>query len=181
MIQTRTAAPKKQRPAELPGGGLDQLRHRERTLSNLLSFLQAVQCALSPQPCLLSPRLGWGSCWYSCFWVISAPICKPSPCPVSNHNKTHGSPSWTLVLSVLWSVMGSLTGVSRCVCCVYPGKVLSYNSIVIHRWVMINESDFKYWSIYWLVLKSFGPAPFNSQNFTQTLISLFLCYWLILL
>jgi hypothetical protein len=47
--------------AAMPGRGLDPLRHVEKTLSYLLSCLQAVQYAPSPLLCELSPILGWAS------------------------------------------------------------------------------------------------------------------------
>ena len=43
----------------MPGRDLDPLRHVEKTLSNLLCFLQAVQYAPGPSLCELSPILGW--------------------------------------------------------------------------------------------------------------------------
>jgi hypothetical protein len=61
--ETKSAAWKKQKPAKLPGRDLDQLRHLERTLSNLMSCPQAVQCAPGNQFCELSMQL---SLSYSC-------------------------------------------------------------------------------------------------------------------
>lgn len=43
----------------------------------------------------------------------------------SNLSNTHGSPNWTLVVLVLWSVVGSLSGESRHICHISPGKDLS--------------------------------------------------------
>ena len=45
--------------AAMPGRGLDSARHMEKTLSNLLCCLQAVQCAPGPRLCEHSPILGW--------------------------------------------------------------------------------------------------------------------------
>lgn len=54
-------------------------------------------------------------------WVTSHHI------PVSTLNKTHGSPSWSLVRTTLWLVMGFLSGVSRCICCVcHTGKLWAH-------------------------------------------------------
>ena len=57
--QTRPAAWEKQKPAELLRRGLDQLYHMERTVFNLLSCLQAVQCVQVPSFYERSSMLGW--------------------------------------------------------------------------------------------------------------------------
>jgi hypothetical protein len=44
-----------------------------------------------------------------------------------------GSPSWTLVVPILWSVAGCLSGMSRHVCYTFPGKVFSH-----HRTASLN-------------------------------------------
>jgi hypothetical protein len=77
----RPAALKKQKPAELPGRGLVQLRYLGRTLSSLLSCLQAVQCAPGPQLCELSPVLAgvvFGDAVFQSFLIL-----KVTPHPYS--------------------------------------------------------------------------------------------------
>lgn len=65
----------------------------------------------------------------SCLWVIFFSYKQLlTHIPASNHNKTHVSPNWTLMVSIFWSVLGSLSGVSRYVYCVSPGKVLLQNT-----------------------------------------------------
>lgn len=103
----------KQKSVELTRRDLDQLRHLERAFSNLMSHLWAMQYSLGPQLYVLSPLLEWALV-IGCLWVIPA-----------LHNKTHGSPSWILVVPILWSVMESLSGVITH--CISPEKVLSYN------------------------------------------------------
>jgi hypothetical protein len=49
-----------QKPSESPGRGLDQLNHLERTLSNLLSCLQAMHHAPDSQVLLTVPCAGVG-------------------------------------------------------------------------------------------------------------------------
>lgn len=72
---------------------------------------------------------GWGRLWwYSCLWDISFPIGNLLPILYVIPIKLNGSPDWILVVSVLWSVVGSLSVMNRHVCYIVSGKVLSHNN-----------------------------------------------------
>lgn len=77
--ETRPTAGKKQKPVELPGRGLDQLSLLERMFSNLLSFLQAVQCSLGSHVSL------------NHFCACKLPI---THTPASNSKETHWFTKW---------------------------------------------------------------------------------------
>jgi hypothetical protein len=75
---TRPAAWKKQKPVE-PGKGLEQLSPLERMFSNLLSFLQAVQCGLGSHVSL------------NYFCACEQPF---THIPISNSKKAHWFTKW---------------------------------------------------------------------------------------
>lgn len=110
--QSKTRSNEDSGPAQLPERALDQPRHLERALPNLWSCLQAVQSTPGSQGHELSPMLGRA-------WVIQLSLrhscsCKqPSIFLQVTPRKLIGSPSWALVVSVLWSILSSLRGVSR--------------------------------------------------------------------
>lgn len=53
-----------------------------------------------------------GFLWYSSLWVISAPVkSKPTTLLEITPMKFSGSPSCIFMISLLWSVLGSLSGV----------------------------------------------------------------------
>ena len=58
-------------------------------------------------------------------------------CSCNLLHKTHGSLSWALVVSTIVSIIGSLSGMSRYICCASPGNVLSFNTIVTY--VFLNN------------------------------------------
>lgn len=56
--------------------------------------------------------------WCTSLWVISVPISNSSPIfPWATPIKRIGSLSWTLVVSTVWSIVGSLSGVNTCTVC----------------------------------------------------------------
>lgn len=66
-----------------------------------------MQCAPGSQLCKLSLGLGWALVMQ----LYLVHFCSfKEPHSLSNPNKTHGSPSWTLEVAVLWLVMGSSLG-----------------------------------------------------------------------
>lgn len=120
---------KKRRPDELPERGSDPLEGQlERALYNLLRLGSVLQV-----PGFVNCHLSWGGLlWCSCLWVIFAPV-------ITSHylspiflkvilRKFIGSPSWSLVVSVLWSIIGCISGVSGYCSCL-PRKSLSYNQV----------------------------------------------------
>lgn len=119
--------PEESETAELPGKGSDQLRFRKWysptswTAWGLGSVLQV------PSFCELSHRLG-RALVISCLWDISIPIGNLLPILYIIPIKLNGSPDWILVVSVLWSVVGSLSVMNKHVCYKVPGKVLSHNN-----------------------------------------------------
>lgn len=95
----------------MPRRGLDQMSHLERTLFNLLSGLPA-GCVFSMVlvPSFLSCHTCWELWWCSWLWVVSTPVSDP--------NKTYRF----IKLNFggghnFWSVVDSLSGVSRCMRC----------------------------------------------------------------
>lgn len=107
-------------------GRKEHLSPSERARCKLLSRLQAVQCECVPgfQLHELSHTLGQAlmvqlslSHFPSCEQLIIH-------IPVTNPIKLIGASSWTLVVSVLWSILSSLSSVSRCVSSVSPKKSL---------------------------------------------------------
>lgn len=122
------------------------------TLSNLLSYLQAVQSAPGSQLCELS----WG-------WALVIQLFLNHNCSCKWHLtytpgttiKLTASPSWILVVSVVWSVVGSLSGGSRQMCGFSPEKVCHVipshpNSIkqkhtVTIRWKSTEKLTLDHW------------------------------------
>ena len=76
-------------------------------------------------------------------WVISASVILHPYCCKQPHQKLTGSASWTLVVSVLWSVMCSLSDVNRCICLHLPKKwqsrSTSYGNVV--RLMMVTGGE----------------------------------------
>ena len=101
--ETSQVACKSLRPPELP----------ERDALQPMGRLQAVQYAsifrlLGAAICVW---LGFGDAAVCCLWVVSAPGNKIlTVLPEVMAIELVGSPSWTLVVSALWSVLGFLYG-----------------------------------------------------------------------
>jgi hypothetical protein len=103
----------------MPGRGLDRLSHLDGHTPAWWSACR--QCSVLQVPSCVCCHSCWdGPWWWSCHWVLCAPIFLSV-----TSVKVRVSPSWTLVASVLCSVISSLSGVSRHVCCIIPGTVLS--------------------------------------------------------
>lgn len=92
-------------------------------------------CGVACRLCMgfRSPALSCHSCWvgfgdavvFQSFLFLSV-----------NSTQLAGSQSWTLWCA-LWSVVGSLSGMRRCACCISPGKVVSQNTQLgfLYSWV----------------------------------------------
>lgn len=108
--ETSQAAWKKFRQTEAPDKGILQPVELLR-VCRVLRVLRSVRC---------HPR--WAACGAAAVFEL---LLLQSVTP----GKPSGSLRWTLLVFVLWSVLDSLSGVSRCVCCIFPGKVLSHNKV----------------------------------------------------
>lgn len=107
------------------------------------SSLTSVSCLYLLFPALFSS--GGNKFHYAENLVLGGPV----PIWVLSHShggtpiKLIGSPGWALLVSILWLVIGSLSGVSRCACCTSPGKVLSY--ISIEHCTLRPQAPFQFW------------------------------------
>lgn len=72
-------------------------------------------CSVLGIPSFLSCCSSRGGLWWcNCLWVISSHISNLSPIWLQVTTvKSIGLPHWTLVVSLLWSVVSSLTGIGR--------------------------------------------------------------------
>lgn len=96
------APEKEQKQSELPGRDLDQLRHQERALSNLLSC----GCAVFKFLALWAVTHAWVGLGDAVLWVVSVALSSFSPIFLSiSPMKLIGSSHWTSVVSIFWSVM----------------------------------------------------------------------------
>lgn len=76
------------------------------------------------QCCELSPALGWALVMQLSLGHFCSSVKLLTHIPVINPIKLTGSPGWTSVLSLLWSVVGFLSEVNRCVWCLPSNSLL---------------------------------------------------------
>lgn len=97
----------------------------KKTFSNPLSYLQAMQYAPGSQLLWVVTCVGV-SFDDAAVLVIFVPVSNPSSTlPYVTPIKLIGSPSWTLVVSILWSVVVSLSVIRRQVSFNYPRSFLT--------------------------------------------------------
>lgn len=99
----------------------------------LSSLLSCLQCTPGSQLLCIVTHAGMGCDGTATFESFQFLWVTPHPYSYSNPDETHCSRSWTLVVVILWSVVGCPSVVSWLVCCISPGEVLSYNTMNILR------------------------------------------------
>lgn len=122
----------------MSGNYVGHSSHLGWTLSNLLSFLKAVQYAPSSQLCESSPILGW-SLVTQLSLSHSASIKKKKHLTHIIICNPNTPPNCILVVFLLWSVMVSLSKLNTCVYCAFPGGVLTFSTDSHHINIQMHK------------------------------------------
>lgn len=89
--------------------------------------------------------------------------------PVSNLSELVGSPNCPSLESLFWFVICSLSGVSRHLCSIFPGKVSCSTALYIIRWLMASLASTHQMPLSSLALKTNSilwnwQVPFRGWN-----------------